>query len=117
MARLALAPTDRGARIVELSLKLEKAIERAGFTAFTAKEQPEVKAAAAAGPSLLIEAMKTAIADGKTDLAAVLAGALGSVIDERALVASGCSIGSLTLFTVPAGGCNSRRPGRREGGG
>ncbi len=86
---LTLSPTDRQARIVELSLNLEKAIERAGFTAFTAKDQPEVKAATAAGPSLLIGAMKTAIADGKTDLAAVLAGALGSVTDEQALVAAG----------------------------
>ncbi len=86
---LALSPTDRSARIVQLSLNLEKAIERAGFTKFNAQDDAEFKAATAAGPALLIETLKTAIADGKTDLAAVSASALGGVIDERALAAGG----------------------------
>jgi hypothetical protein len=86
---LVLSPNDRSARVVLLSLNLEKAIERAGYTAFNAKDQPELKTARAAGPALLIQALASAIADGKTDLAAVLAGALGSVIDEKALAAGG----------------------------
>jgi HEAT repeat protein len=86
---LALAPSYRPARIVQLSVNLEKAIERAGFTNFTAQDGPELKAATAAGPALLIEVMKTAIADGKTDLAAVVSSALGSVIDERSLASGG----------------------------
>ncbi len=86
---LALSPTDRNARVVELSLNLEKSIERAGFTKFNPQDQAEFKAATAAGPSLLTEALKTAIGDGKTDLAAVLAAALGGVTDVNALAATG----------------------------
>ncbi len=86
---LTLAPADRNARVVQLSLNLEKAIEQAGFTAYKAQDQAESKAATAAGPSLLIEALKTAIADGKTDLAAVLATALGEVTDVQALASTG----------------------------
>jgi hypothetical protein len=97
---LTLAPDDRSARVVELSLNLEKAIERAGFTAFNAQDQPEVKAATEAGPALLTVAMKTAIADGKTDLAAVLAGALGSVTDARALAAALFSPGRRLQFAA-----------------
>ena len=52
---LALSPTDRSARIVQISLNLEKAIERAGFTKFNAQDDAEFKAATAAGPALLIE--------------------------------------------------------------
>ena len=86
---LTIAPNDLSARVVQLSLSLEKAIERAGFTAFNAGDQPELKAATDAGPALLTVALKTAIADGKTDLAAVLAGALGSVTDVRAVASGG----------------------------
>ncbi len=86
---LALSPTDRNARVVELSLNLEKAIERAGFTKFNPRDQAEFKAATAAGPSIVTEALKTAIADGKTDLAAVLATALGEVTEANALAATG----------------------------
>ena len=86
---LALSPADRSARVVELSLTLEKAIERAGFTKFNPQDQAEFKAATAAGPSLVTEVLKTAIADGKTDLAAVLATALGDVTDANALAATG----------------------------
>jgi hypothetical protein len=86
---LKLSPTDRKARVVELSLHLEKAIERAGFAKYRPQDQAEFKAAIAAGPSLLTEALKAAIADGKTDLAAVLATALGDVIDANALAATG----------------------------
>ncbi len=86
---LTLSPNDRKARVVQLSLNLEKAIEGAGFTAYKAEDQAEFKAATAAGPTLVTEALKTAIADGKTDLAAVLATALGDVTDVQALTATG----------------------------
>ena len=41
------------------------------------------------GPSILSEVLKTAIADGKTDLAAITATALGQVIDPAALATTG----------------------------
>ena len=74
---LRLSPPIVTARVVQLSLTLEKAIERAGFTSFIAQDQAKFNATTAAGPSLLTEVLKTAIADGKTDLAAVPASAFG----------------------------------------
>lgn len=86
---LRLSPGDRSAQVAELSLTLDKAIERVGFTSFPAQDQATFAATTAAGPSLLSEVLKTAIADGKTDLAAMAASALGSVIDRKALIATG----------------------------
>jgi hypothetical protein len=88
-AALRLSPGDRSARVVDLSITVEKAIERAGFASLIEKDQAAFNTAKAAGPSLLSEVLKTAIADGKTDLAAVVASALGEVIDGRALLATG----------------------------
>jgi len=86
---LRLSPGDRSAQIIQLSLTLEKAIERVGFTSFPAQDQATFSAAKEAGPSLLTDVLKAAIADRKTDLAAVVASALGSVIDRKALSATG----------------------------
>ena len=86
---LRLSPGDRSAQIVHLSLMLEKAIERVGFTSFPAQDQATFDAAKAAGPTLLADVLKAAITDGKTDLAAVVASALGSVTDRKALSATG----------------------------
>ena len=73
---LRLDPNNRDAQVVQLSLALEKAVERVGFTSFPAQDQATFAAATASGPSILGEVLKTAIADGKTDLAAVAATAL-----------------------------------------
>ena len=86
---LQLSPSDRSAQVVQLSLSLEKAIERAGFTSFLTKDQATFATTVAAGPSILSEVLKTAIADGKTDLAAMTASALGRAIDKTALAATG----------------------------
>ena len=86
---LRLSPDDRSAKVVELSLTLEKAIGRVGFTSFLAQDQATFATTVAAGPSLLTEVLKTAIADGKTDLAAMTASALGRVTDRNALSATG----------------------------
>jgi len=86
---LELSPNDRDAQVVQLSLTLEKAIERVGFTAFPAQDQATFTAATAKGPLILNDALRTAVADSKTDLAAACATALGRVIDRTALVRSG----------------------------
>jgi hypothetical protein len=83
------SPRDRSAQVVALSLTIEKAIERAGFTTFLEQDQATFAAAKAAGSSLLGEVLKTAIGDGKTELAAIAASALGHVIDRNALVTTG----------------------------
>ena len=74
---------------MHLSLTLEKAIEKVGVTSFLAADQATFAAAKAAGTSRLTDVLNAAIADGKYDLAAVAASALGSVVDRNALVASG----------------------------
>jgi HEAT repeats len=86
---LQLDPNNREAKIAQISVALEKAIERVGFKSFSANNQAPFAAAKASGPSILSEVLKTAIADGKTDLAAIAATALGQVIDQGALTATG----------------------------
>jgi HEAT repeat protein len=86
---LRLGPGNREARVAEISLTLEKAVERVGFTAFPAKDPASLAAAKATGPSILSEVVKTAVADGKTDLAAAAVIALGEVTDPASLAAGG----------------------------
>lgn len=89
-AALAIDPSDRASQVVLVSLTLEKAVERVGFAAFPANDPSNTFAAAvAAGPAVLGDVLRTAIADGKTDLAAVAATALGRVIDPGLLAVGG----------------------------
>jgi HEAT repeat protein len=85
---LQLAPDDHQAQVVQLSIRLEEAVERVGFTAFPAQDQATFTAAKAAGPLILTDVLKTAIADGKDDLAAAAATVLGDLIDAAALTNS-----------------------------
>lgn len=74
---LRLDPTDHAAQVAQISLALEKAIERTGYTAFPAKDRATFEAAKASGAGVLVDVVKTAMADGKTDLAAAAVQALG----------------------------------------
>jgi HEAT repeats len=85
---LRLEPNNREAQVAQISLAVEKAIERVGYAEFPAKDQATFAAATASGPSILGEVLKTAIADGKTDLAAAAATALGQVTDRAAISAT-----------------------------
>lgn len=83
---LQLDPADRAAQVAFLSLALEKAVERVGFSAFPATDPSGVFATAlAAGPDLLAAVVRGALADGKYDLAAAAVLALGQVTDRTAL--------------------------------
>ncbi len=86
---LELSPKDRDAQVVQISLALEKAVERVGFEAFPAKDQATLGAATATGTAVLGDVLKTAIADGKTDLAAAAAIVLGQIADRSALASTG----------------------------
>jgi HEAT repeat protein len=79
---LQLDPNDRSAQVVHLSLTLEKAIERIGFTAFPTQDRAAFAAAVNSGPSLLTQVLKTAVNDSKTDLAAAAAAALTQATKE-----------------------------------
>ena len=92
LARAALAadPNDRATQAVFLSLALVKAIKRTGFDKYPAGDTSNTFAnAIAAGPAVLGDVLRTAIADGKSDLAAVAATALGKVTDINALAVNG----------------------------
>ncbi len=83
---LQLDPADVAAQVAFLSLALEKAVERVGFTAFPATDPSGVFATAlAAGPDVLAAVLRGALADGKYDLAAAAVSALGQVTDRSAL--------------------------------
>jgi hypothetical protein len=82
---MTLQPLDRDARVVHASLSLEKAVERVGFTNFPAGDPAAFSAAKAAGPAVLEDVLRTAVADGKTELAAAAATALGQITDRAAL--------------------------------
>jgi HEAT repeat protein len=83
---LQLDPADRTAQIVFLSIALEKAVERTGFTSFPASDPSGAfTTALAAGPDVLGAVVRGALADGKYDLAAAAVAALGQVTDRNAL--------------------------------
>jgi HEAT repeat protein len=83
---LQLDPADAAAQVAFLSLALEKAVERAGFASFPASDPSGAFATAlGSGPDLLGMVVRSALKDGKYDLAAVAVSALGSVTDRTAL--------------------------------
>jgi HEAT repeat protein len=84
-----LQPLDLGAHTAAVSLALEKAIDRVGFNAFPAQDQSTFASAVAAGPAVLAEVLRKAIADGKDELAAAAATALGQVTDRALLSSTG----------------------------
>ncbi|HMB04454.1 MAG TPA: HEAT repeat domain-containing protein [Isosphaeraceae bacterium] len=83
---LRLDPADVPAQVALLGLAIEKAVERVGFPAYPADDPANTFASAlAAGPDVLGQVVRTAIADGKDDLAAAAVMALGRVTDREAL--------------------------------
>jgi hypothetical protein len=84
-----LQPLDLDAQAASVSLMLQSAIDRVGFSALPAQDQRTFKSALAAGPSTLAEVLRKAIADGKDELAATAATALGQVTDPTALSVTG----------------------------
>ena len=114
MAReaLRLDPTNRDAQVAQISLALEKAIERVGYTEFPAKDQATFAAATASGPSILGEVLKTAIADGKTDLAAAAATALGQVTDRRRRLSATAGLTRWSMRSMPRAAASSSPPPR-----
>ena len=73
----ACTPRIRSPRSAQLSLALEKAIERVGPDAFPAQDQATSRGDRRPDPHVLGEVLETAIADGKDELAAAAATALG----------------------------------------
>ncbi len=86
---LRLDPLNRSALVAQDSLSLERAIRRVGFTSFPANDLETFNTAKATGPSILSEVLKTAVANGKPDLAAAAATALGQVTDRSELGRTG----------------------------
>ena len=86
---LRLDPGNHEAQVAQISLTMEKAVERVGLGSFPTKDAATFDAAKANGAPILIDVLKTAIRDKKAELAAIAATALGQVIDKSALTATG----------------------------
>jgi CheY-like chemotaxis protein len=84
-----LQPQDLQARTALTSLAIDDAIKRVGFKAFPARDQATHADAIKAGPSVLTEVLHTATADGKDELAAAAASALGQITDWGQLARDG----------------------------
>ncbi len=84
-----LQPLDLDARTAQVSLALEKAIDRVGFHAFPAQDPATFASAVKAGATVLAEVLRKAIVDGKDELAAAAAAALGKVTDPVLLASTG----------------------------
>jgi HEAT repeat protein len=84
-----LQPKNLEAQTALVSQSLEEAIHRVGFSAFPAQDQATFASAVQAGPSVLTEVLKAAVADGKDELAAAAASALGQVTDRNLLSREG----------------------------
>jgi HEAT repeat protein len=82
---LQLEPANVPAQVVFLSLALEKSVERIGFANFPARDPETFASAMAAGPNILGQVIRTALTDGKYDLAAAAVIPLGQVTDADAL--------------------------------
>ncbi len=101
-AALAIDPTDRQAQVVTLSIALEKAVEKAGYGNYPATDPSNTfSGAVAAGPAVLGDVLRQAIADGKSDLAAVATTALGKVTDASALAVDGQANPLVAALSAP----------------
>ncbi len=99
---LELDPSDAQAQVVLLSLALEKAAERHGAAA-VARQDPDGAFAKAleAGPALLGAVVRSAIAEGHSELASVAALALARVSDRDALGVDGRLNPLVEALTAP----------------
>ncbi|WP_337176068.1 HEAT repeat domain-containing protein [Paludisphaera sp.] len=85
---LRLAPGDRRAQVVSLGFKLSRAVDKVGYENFPGDDLETYGEALAAGPGVLGDLVREAIATGRPTLAAAAARALGRVADP-ALAAEG----------------------------
>ena len=87
---LELEPADRDAQAVFVGLMLQDAVDRVGPDAFPGQDPTGAyPTALAAGPEVLGEVLRRAIAAGQSDLAVAAAAALGRVAERDALSSAG----------------------------
>ena len=107
---VALQPLDLDARTASISLSLEKAIDRVGFNAFPAQDRATFASAVAAGPTVLAEVLRKAVADGKDELAAAAATALGQVTEPALLSVTAHPHPLVGALSAPAHASSSPPP-------
>ncbi|MDG3007496.1 hypothetical protein [Paludisphaera mucosa] len=78
---LLLEPKNRRAQVVRLGFLLERAVDKVGYANFPAKDQETYAEVLAAGPEVLGDLLRGAIATRRGNLAAATAEALGKVAD------------------------------------
>jgi hypothetical protein len=84
-----LQPQDRSAQAALVSLTLQQSLDRTGLDGFPTQDKPAFTQALGAGPDTVAEVLRTAIADGKDELAAAAATVLDQLSDASALAVSG----------------------------
>ncbi|CAN5810486.1 hypothetical protein BH23PLA1_BH23PLA1_01570 [soil metagenome] len=85
---LELDPTDRAGQVVFLGLLLENAVAQVGLESFPSLDPTGAfPTALSAGPAVLGDVLRQALASGKMDLAAAAAWALARIDDRDALTA------------------------------
>ncbi|HZW30278.1 MAG TPA: hypothetical protein VFF52_06180 [Isosphaeraceae bacterium] len=99
---LRLDPSNRSAQVVQLSLALDQAAQQVGPEAVPTREPATFAAATAAGPAVVSEVLETALADGKTGLAAAATLALAKVTDRAAIAASSRPHPLVRALSAPA---------------
>jgi HEAT repeat protein len=86
---LRLQPNDVGARVAATSMDLQRAIDRVGLHEFSTKDHATYQQALATGPVVMTEVLRTALADGRDELAAVATMVLGKLTDRSKLASEG----------------------------
>jgi HEAT repeat protein len=84
---LRLQPDNTDARLALLSLTLERAVGRVGLADLATKDAAAFDAARKAGPEIVAQVLRRAIADNKSELAAASATVLGAITDVGRLSA------------------------------
>jgi HEAT repeat protein len=97
-----LQPQDLDAQAALVSQSLEQAIERVGYRALPVQDQATLTRAVQAGPSVLTEVLRKALADDKDELAAAAATALGQVTDRTLLSRDGRAHPLVDALWAPA---------------
>jgi HEAT repeat protein len=96
-----LAPSDHQARVAQLSIALQESVQTVGVSSFPAKDQTTFAAVKAAGPLIVTDILRTAIANDKSDVAIAAVVTLGDLTDAAALASNNRSHPLVDALVAP----------------
>ncbi len=98
---LTLAPADLDAQSTLVAIAVDKAVGRVGLTTYPKGEEAAANLALMSGPAVLSRTLSQSLVDGKFDLAAASAAALGQVTDRDALASNGKAHALVQALSAP----------------